>query len=524
MRSLLAGAAVAALVFSAAGALAAPPADLDAFVSQSMKTFGPPAMTIAVVENGKPVVTKAYGVRSIGSPAKADEHTAFPIGSESKAFTSAALAILVDQGKLKWTDRVVDKLPGFQMYDPYATAHMTIRDLLTHRSGLGLGEGDLLIVPSTSRSRADIVHALRYLKPATGFRETFAYDNILYIVAGALVEAVSGETWEHFVEKHIFAPVGMTDAATSYDINAKNGVALHDRAGALMGKGRLRVLKHGLEGGASAPAGAINASAIDMAKWIQVQLAHGKLPNGKRLFSEEQAAEMWKPLVVVSPDSLGAATSAVMSAISPPFQDYGLGWFIENYHGHTVVEHTGAVLGAVAALYLIPEKNVGIAVMINSEDGAARRAVAFHLLDHYLGIPDQNWNVTLKQLVDKMVAGAEKAMKAQPEQMKPNDKSSLPTASYAGVYQDPWYGTTTVSGRGIGKLWMTFDKTPRMEGALVHMADDTFKVVWTDPMIEPAYVKFDVAKGKIADIKMWPVSPLADFSFDYRDLHFTLVR
>jgi len=214
MRSLLAGAAFAALLFSAAGALAAPPADLDAFVAQSMKTFGPPAMTVAVVENGKPVVTKAYGVRSIASPARADEHTAFPIGSESKAFTSAALAILVDQGKLKWTDRVVDKLPGFQMYDPYATAHMTIRDLLTHRSGLGLGEGDLLIVPSTSRSRADIVHALRYLKPATGFRETFAYDNILYIVAGALVEAVSGETWENFVEKHIFVPVGMTDAAS----------------------------------------------------------------------------------------------------------------------------------------------------------------------------------------------------------------------------------------------------------------------------------------------------------------------
>src|SRR5262249_21707171 len=205
----------------------------------------------------------------------------------------------------------------------------------------GLGEGDLLIVPSTSRSRADIVHALRYLKPVTGFRETFAYDNILYIVAGALVEAVSGETWEHFVEKHIFDPVGMTDAATAFDINAKNGVALHDRTGGpIHGLGPLRILRHGLEGGASAPAGAINASATDMAKWMQVQLAHGKLPNGKRLFSEAQAAEMWKPMVVVSPDSFGAAASPVMAALSPPFQDYGLGWFIENYHGHPVVQHT----------------------------------------------------------------------------------------------------------------------------------------------------------------------------------------
>jgi len=521
MRSLLLSAVIAAsLPIGTGAALAAPPADLDAFVAQAMKTFGPPGMTVAVVENGKPVLTKGYGVRSIASPAKVDEHTAFPIGSESKAFTSAALAILVDEGKLKWTDRVVDKLPGFQMYDPYATEHMTIRDLLTHRSGLSLGEGDLLIVPSTSRSRADIVHALRYLKPVTGFREKFAYDNILYIVAGALVEAVSGETWENFVQKHIFAPVGMQDAMIAYDVHAKNGVALHARTdGPIRGVGAQHILAHGLEGGASAPAGAINASASDMALWMQVQLAHGKLPNGSRLFSEAQAAEMWKPTVVVSTDSFGSASS-VLAAISPKFQDYGLGWFIEDYHGHTIVEHTGAVLGAVAALYMIPEKNVGIAVMINSEDGASRRAVAFHLVDYYLGIPDQDWNVKLKKIVDAMIEGGEKALKAQPEQVHANGKSSLPMTSYAGVYRDPWYGSTTISARDGGKLWMRFDLTPGMEGPLEHVADDTFKVAWTDKTIEAAYVKFDLAAGKVAKIEMRPVSPLADFSFDYQDLHF----
>jgi len=519
-RLLMSAATAAILALGLSTANAAPPADLDAFVAQSMKIFGPPGMTVAIVENGKPVVTKGYGVRSIATNAKVDEHTAFPIGSETKAFTSAALAILVDQGKLKWTDRVVDKLPGFRMYDPYATEHMTIRDLLTHRSGLGLGEGDLLIVPSTTRSRADIVRALRYLKPVTGFRETFAYDNILYIVAGALVESVSGETWEHFVENHILKPAGMADATTAYHIDAKNGIALHARTtGPIRGMGPQGILKHGLEGGASAPAGAINASAVDMANWIAVQLGHGQAPGGKRIFSEAQSKEMWKPLVVVSPDSFGPAASAVMAALSPPFQDYGLGWFIENYHGHTIIEHTGAVLGAVAALYLIPEKNVGVAVMINSEDGAARRAVAFHVVDHYLGIPDQHWNENLKKLVDTMMAGGAKAMKGQPEQIHPNNKMSLPLASYARVYRDDWYGTATVSSRD-GKLWMHFDKTPNMEGPLEHVADDTFKLPWTDETIEAAYVKFDVTKGKVAKIEMWPVSPLADFSFDYRDLHF----
>jgi CubicO group peptidase (beta-lactamase class C family) len=522
MRSLFCSVAVAALVSFTGGAMAAPPMDLDAYVAKSMQTFGAPGMSVAVVEGGKVVFTKGYGVRSIATKAPVNEHTAFPIGSESKAFTAAALAVLVDEGKLKWTDRVVDKLPGFQMYDPYATEHMTILDLLTHRSGLGLGEGDLLIVPATTRSRADIVHALRYLKPVTGFRETFAYDNILYIVAGALVESVSGESWERFVENHIFKPAGMTDATTAYHLDAKNGVALHARiSGPIMGLGPQSILVHGLEGGASAPAGAINASATDMAKWMQVQLAHGKLPNGKQLFSARQSDEMWKPRVVVSPDSFGVATSAVLAALSPKFQDYGLGWFVENYHGHTVIEHTGAVLGAVAAQYLIPEKGVGISVNINSEDGAARRAVAFHLMDYYLGIPDQHWNETLKKLVDGMMAQGQQALKAQPEQMKPNDKSSLPVAAYAGVYRDPWYGTTTISSRESGKLWMRFDQTPRMEGPLVHVADDTFKVVWADHMIEPAYVKFDVESGKIAKIEMKPVSPLADFSFDYQDLHFT---
>ncbi len=512
-RGFLFGAAVAILGGSAQ---AAPPADLDAFVAQAMKTFGPPGMTVAIVEDGKVAFTKGYGVRSIDKADPVDEHTVFPIGSETKAFTSAALAILVDEGKLKWSDRVVDKLPGFQMYDPYATEHMTILDLLTHRSGLGLGEGDLMIVPSTTRSRADVVRALRYLKPVTGFRETFAYDNILYIVAGQLVEAVSGQSWEDFVRTHIFAPVGMKDALTAYDKDAKNGVALHARTdGPIRGLGPQHVLARGMESAAVAPAGSINASAADMALWMQVQLAHGKLPDGNRLFSQEQAAAMWKPEVVVRAD----AFSVSLAAITPKFQDYALGWFVEDYHGHTIVEHTGAVLGAVAALYLIPEKNVGVAVMINSEDGASRRAVAFHVLDHYLGLPDQNWNVKLKTIVDGMMAEGEKAMKASPEAVKQTDKSSLPLAAYAGLYSDPWYGTATITSRN-GGLWMRFDKTPDMEAPLVHVADDTFKAAWTDKTIEAAYVKFDVAAGKIEKIEMWPVSPLADFSFDYRDLHF----
>jgi CubicO group peptidase (beta-lactamase class C family) len=520
LAAALAFMAVAPLAGAAEGALTAtpPPPHLDQYVAHAMQAFGAPGLSLAIVENGKTVIAKGYGVRSIATRAPVTADTAFPIGSESKAFTSAALAILVDEGKLKWSDRVVDKLPGFRMYDPYATAHMTIRDLLTHRSGLGLGEGDLMIIPDTTRSRADIVHALRYLKPRTGFREVFAYDNILYIVAGQLVQAVSGETWEHFVEQHLFAPLGMTDSRTEYDPHAPNAVALQARTdGPIRGMGRERILKHPLGQKAAAPCGSINASAIDMAKWIAMWQEGGKLPDGHQLLSAAAVHELWNPVVVVPSDAFGAVSPLLAG---PSFQDYALGWFVEDDYGHTVVEHTGAVFGALAALYFIPDKHVAFSVIINSEDAGTRRAVVDYLLAYYLGEPQQNWVAQLVQLRKGLIAQTLAKLQHLPQQYRPNGRSSLPMARYAGTYADPWYGPMTISARTGNELWINFDRTPDMDGPLEHVADDTFRAHWTDRGIEDAYVTFKVVGGRIRSITMKPVSPLADFSFDYQDLHF----
>jgi CubicO group peptidase (beta-lactamase class C family) len=519
-RRLSRGIAAAALLLSTTAiAAAAPPADIDAYVKQAMDTFGAPGLSLAIVENGKAVVTKGYGIRKLGTDLKVDEHTAFPIGSESKAFTAAALAILVDQGKLKWDDRVVDKLPGFQMYDPYATAHMTVIELLTHRSGLSLGEGDLLIVPDTNRDRADVVHALRFLKPATGFREKFAYDNILYIVAGALVQTVSGKAWEEFVTDNIFKPAGMADAHPTYDPKFPNGVALHARtSGQFRGLGPEQVLEKGLEMRVTAPAGGVNASADDMARWMNLQLAHGVLPDGKRLFSEEAHATMWRPVVVVP----SSENPSVLKAMAPDMQDYALGWFVESYRGHIVIEHSGAVLGALAMMYLIPDKNVGISVTINSEDTWARRAVIFHLLDHYLDLPPTDWIATDTKIRDDLNAATAAVLAKLPKPVEGTGKaSSFPAAAYAGVYADPWYGTMTVHDRGAGKLWITFDRTPGMEGPLDPVGGNTFRARWTDHVIEDAFVDFAVTKGKVGGAAMKAVSPAADFSWDFQDLHFT---
>ncbi len=500
---------------------AAPPADTDSYVHAAMQAFGEPGLGLAIVENGQPVLAKGYGVRKLGTQDMVDAHTAFPIGSETKAFTATALAILVDRKKLSWDDRVVDRLPGFQMYDPYATTHMTIRDLLTHRSGLGLGEGDLLVVPGTNRSRADIVHALRYLKPVTGFREKFAYDNILYIVAGTLVEAVSGQSWEDFVTANIFKPVGMVDAHANYEAGAPNAVALHARtSGLFRGVGDQAILPEPAGFRTIAPAGAINASPQDMARWMDVQLARGKLPDGSRLFSEAQADVLWAPVVVVPADEFRLPPA--LSGMQPDLQTYALGWFVESYRGHIVVQHSGAVFGALAMQFLLPDKNVGISVTINSEDSFTRRAVAYHLMDHYLGLPPTDWLGRLTAARTDMVAKTTAALEAMPKPAAATGASpALPVAQYAGTYQDLWYGRMTVNQQAGQALSIDFTQTPGMQGALEPVSGNRFRTRWADRNIEDAFVDFDAADGHVRGAAMHAVSPLADFSFDYQDLHFS---
>src|SRR5437868_2020337 len=284
-------------------AVAAPPANFDDRVESLRKQVGVPGMAIAIVENGKVTLAKGYGVRKLGAPEPVDADTIFPTGSTGKAFTVADLGILVDQKKIDWDDKVIDHLPEFQMYDPWVTREMTIRDLLVHRSGLGLGAGDLLFVPRSNLSRAEVVKRLRYIKPAMSFRYGFAYDNLLYIVAGQLIEAVTGKSWEAFTAEQILKPAGMLHS-TSDDVirfRTPNRAQPHARVnGPLRGLGDQQVLDERDDlARNSAPAGGLAISANDMARWLLIQLAHGKLPDSNaRLFSEKSAAEMWQPVML----------------------------------------------------------------------------------------------------------------------------------------------------------------------------------------------------------------------------------
>jgi CubicO group peptidase (beta-lactamase class C family) len=507
------------LIVASSPLAASPPAEFDARVESLRTKIGVPGMAIAIVENGEATLARGYGVSKAGASERVDADTIFPTGSTGKAFTVAALATLVDAGRIRWDDKVTDHLPGFQMYDPWVTREITIRDLLVHRSGLGLGAGDLMMVPRGSLSRAEAVKRLRYIKPATSFRSAYAYDNVLYMVAGQLIEAVTGKTWEDYVRESVLVPAGMTTSTSDSErrFATANRAYPHARASdRVRGIGPLQLLDERDElGRAGAPAGGLAISANDMTKWLALQLARGKLPNGGRLFSEAAHTQMWKPEVL---QPIGPLPEALKLA-EPMFQAYALGWGVRDYRGTKIISHSGAVFGFQSVVTLIPAKNVGIAIEINSEDGEIVLGLMYELLDHYLGFSRNDWPEKYSAFKQQRLAGAMKALdskSAQPAKVGP----SLPPARYAGVYTDPWYGDIEVGVRGRA-LTIDFKSTPRMSGALEHWQYDTFITRFDDKTIEPAYVTFALdADGKIERVTMKAVSPLADFSYDYHDLLF----
>ena len=510
-----------ALLLLATPALADPPAGFDARVEAVRRATGTPGVAVAIVENGRVTVAKGYGVKRLGGTDAVTPATIFPTGSTGKAFTSAALALLVDRGRIGWDDRVIDHLPGFQMYDPYVTREMTVRDLLVHRSGLGLGAGDLLFVPSTNRTRAETVRALRYLKPATSFRSGYAYDNVLYMVAGQLIESVTGQTWERFVAAELLAPAGMRDSAADLETR----LAYADRAepharaaGPVRGLGAQGVLdaRKTALGATANPAGGLAISARDMGRWLQVQLGRGALPEGGRLWSDKQAAEMWKPVVLLPSRTLPPSIKAAESL----FTTYALGWNVRDYKGARVVSHSGAVFGILANVVMVPERNIGFAILINSEDGELIQALSNELLDHYLQAPTQDWLAAYSAIKRDNLVAATKAV-ASAGQTRARGAPSLPLARYAGTYTDPWYGPITIA-KERGALRIDFTRSPGLVGRLEHWQHDTFRTRWDEPSYENAFVTFALdADGKIARITMRAVSPTADFSYDYQDLEFT---
>ena len=493
-------------------------------VERTMKLFDVPGIAIAIVKDGKVVATQGFGVRKLGAPDKVDAKTLFEVASNSKAFTAAALAMLVDEGKLAWDDPVTKHLPDFQMYDAYVTHEMTVRDLLTHRSGLGLGAGDLLWWPTTNFSTDEIIHKLRYIRPATSFRSSYAYDNLLYIVAGKIIAAKSGKTWGETIRERILAPVGMSATTTSLAESAGNPDVANAHSKI---NDRIAAVKAMPVANAVGAVG-INTNAEDIARWMNVLLAGGRVgtdANGKeiRLYSAKQAREMWTaqtPMRISEPDPKLAATR-------PNFLAYGLGFQLRDWQGRMLAMHSGALQGFYSKVVLVPEAKLGIAILTNAESGGSLNALQYQLLDRMLNpaAAATDWIGIVKAVEDenhaKELARIGKANAARAAKSQP----SLARAAYDGEYQDPWYGIATIRHEGNRQI-LTMSRTPDLTGELEHYQHDTFIVRWKERNFNAdAYVTFALnPDGSIERMRMQPISTETDFSYDFQDLNFTPVK
>jgi CubicO group peptidase (beta-lactamase class C family) len=489
---------------------------IDALVERTLKTFDVPGIAVAVVKDGKIIHEKGYGVSSLNTMKKMDEHTRFGIASNSKAFTVASLGILVDEGKLNWNDRVTNYIPEFKLYAPYVTEDFTIRDLLTHRSGLGLGAGDLMIWPDSSTfTLKDIIHNLRYLKQVSDFRTKYDYDNLLYIVAGEVVARVSGMTWENFVQTKIMDPLQMTESAPNYDLlkNKENVIDPHAPV-----NGKVQVIHRDWKFVADA-AGGIYSSVHDMTKWIIMQMNDGRFGEGLKdqLLKEKTHEEMWTPQTIIPVHG--------KTTYNTHFASYGLGWFLSDENGYKVPTHTGGLAGIVTQVTLIPELKLGIIVFTNQQSGAAFRAITNTIKDSYFGIKGKD---RVKEYHDHVVKNEAEAKQItdkiwndiNAEQQK--NKQPLDFGMYKGTYTDPWFGDIIISEKN-GKPWFDSKNSPRLTGEMFPYKGNTFIVKWNDRSMDAdAYVMFDLDyEGKPNGVKMKPISPLTDFSFDFQNLNFT---
>ena len=493
------------------------PPDFDAYVEQVRSAFEVPGMAVAVVKDGQVVLARGYGVRTLGRPDPVDAHTRFGIASNTKAFTATALALLVEEGRIEWDAPVIRYLPWFRLADPYVTREITVRDLLVHRSGLSLGAGDLLWWPASTYNRHEIARRLQYLPLATSFRSHYAYDNVLYLVAGEVIEAVTGQSWEDFVTARILRRIGMTGSTVRHsDAEAGGNVAAtHARV-----EGVVRPIAPFTSDNTN-PAGGINAGAAEMAKWLLVQLDSGRVASHDRLFSPQTTRELW---TIVTPIPVGDPPPE-LAPLRTAFSGYGLGFRLLEYRGHKLVTHTGGLPGYVSRVAMIPDKKIGVAVLTNQESGAAFNAVVYRVLDALLGAPPFDWLGAYRTLDARreaaLAAGKRLAHAARDSTAGP----SLPPAAYAGTYTDAWYGDVVIT-EDDGVLAIRFAHTPALTGPLVPWRHDTFVARWTDRELRAdAFVTFDLnPDGSIYQVRMQPFSPEVDFSFDFQDLRLKPVR
>lgn len=448
--------------------------DLDAYVTRSVREWRIPGLAIAVVKNDSVVFAKGYGVRELGKPGAVDAGTRFAIGSTTKAMTAAALGMLVDDGKVRWDAPVITYLPTFRVGDPYVTRELTVRDLLTHRGGLGNADQ---LWASADYSIEEIFQRVATLPAAYSLRSRFLYQNIMYAVAGEVIEAASGMPWDKFLETRIFEPLGMS--GTEATLAALKGQANVATPHAELSDTIRPITNRPVD--AVGPAGSVWSSVADMAKWARFILDSGRV-GGKRLLKEETFRELLSPQVV-APTEMYATTSLSR----PHFFTYGLGWFLHDYRGEAVAMHTGSIDGMSALIGLIPERRVGVYVLANLDHAELRHALMYRVFDMDIGNASRDWSAEVLALYTRLERQSDSARRQQEQRRVAGTQPSLPLDRYAGTYTHPTYGNAVVTVKQ-GNLHFAFSRG--RIGTLRHWHYDTFQAQWEDVRMSPSMVVF----------------------------------
>jgi len=492
--------------------------ELDTLVEEAMSKFNVAGVAIAIVKDGAIIHNKGYGVKSATSKEKVNKHTQFAIASNSKAFTTTALALLVEEGKITWQDKVVDHIPEFKMYNAYVTENFNIQDLLTHRSGLGLGIGDLMFFPDGSDFTIDdLLSSFQHFKPQSAFRTKFDYDNLLYLVAGEIIARKSGLTWEKFIKTRIMKPLHMDNSYPSLEAikNKSNLASPHNSA-----DGELIVLPN-FEEMINGAAGGIYANVDDLCNWMLLHLNKGKYGKDleNQLFTEDSQNEMWKIHTTTDVNRNPRYNSH--------FSGYGLGWGLTDVKGNMRVSHTGGLPGMLSLTMMIPDLNLGIVILTNTEPGGSAffSSVGLTIMDSYLGLDDFQWiEKNYERLSARLESGDEVTKKVWATVAKAND-THIVSEDYIGIYEDAWFGKAEVFMKK-GQLWFKSHRSPKLNGPMAFYKANSFAIKWEyQDMNADAFAMFHLDEdGRTQGIKLKGISPNIDFSFDFQDLDFKRIK
>jgi CubicO group peptidase (beta-lactamase class C family) len=470
---------------------------IDSYIQTAMKDWKMPGFAVAIVKKDSVLFAKGYGVKDIRTNEPVDENTLFMIASCSKAFTTASLASLVDRGKINWDDKVIKYLPSFQMYDSWVTKEITIRDLVTHRSGLETFSGDILWLGSTYDSK-EVIRRAGFLKPTSSFRSKYGYQNIMFSVAGSIIPVLTDTTWNDYVKSYIFEPLGMKRSVTSIEeMKAKGNYAFPHK----IVKGNVIPYKDFWSIETVAPAGAINSCVADMSKWIRLQLKKGKFGE-KQIFSEKQSNEMW-------------SNQTAMGNMN-----YGLGWFIRYWNGKKLLNHGGGMPGMISDVSILPEEDLGLVILSNAETGMVT-AIRNYIMEIFIGKEPRDWNKTMLENWQKREEGFDKEEKRREEVRIKDTKPSLPLEKYCGTYEDAMYGKAKVNLKD-GKLVMQFVPTPSFKGELKHYHFDTFYIDWEDDFLTRGWIKFEMNFN--AEITKFTIEVPNSPDFVFTELSFEKVK